>query len=972
MAADTITEDLNQGGGAPKRARKKREDSAQAKPDTARKRASGSPKNAPATKREQAAPALSARAATLPRELGGLALIALAIAIALAVLSFEITDLQPGASAQNLIGPVGARLADALLTLFGVGALCFDAMLWYLGFMLLLNRPMDWRAVEVAGQLVFILAGTILAHLMLGERLFLGHAPGGALGALCAEVLRSMFGSVGAGLIGLCLLVVSLMFVTQLSLSGLARVFASRAHKLQAWLRHRWLVHQLYRERLMEERQRILEAQHPDVDTQAKLQAELAMRPIGAPVYAFESNLDREVESKLSARLGRMFGPARQDAPAAQAAGASSAPAPASAQAPVAPGEPEAQPSAEAPAPTITKRGKKATTAPNPALDGEGDAWTLGAPPVATHDGPSQVTGADPSEAGLIDDARSHTMNVDDEDVVQVDLAAERGPVTPVGDDEGDFGPRIVESDAKAQARKIKELLAQQDGEGVLFKPQKRGGFELPPLAYLNYEGGDEQGVDADTLRDMATQIEKTLADFKVEGQIKDICPGPVITVFEFSPAAGVKISKIANLADDLAMALSALSVRIVAPIPGKGVVGIEVPNPSREMVYMKEVLADDQFQNTKMELPMGLGKDTAGSIVVTDLAKMPHLLVAGATGAGKSVAVNTMITSLLYRNSPDDVRLIMVDPKMLEFSIYADIPHLLLPVVTDPKQATVALNWAVQEMERRYHALAEMGVRNIKGYNQKVEQLTRQAEQDMAAEIEDSASIRALGIDAEGNPEHRRLPYIVVIIDEFADLMMTASKDVETAVARLAQKARASGIHLILATQRPSTDVITGLIKANFPTRVALRVTSKTDSRVILDSNGAENLLGNGDMLFVPPGTSHVKRVHGAYVSEHEIDKIVAFLRTQGKPQYDNTILVEEPGEEIEDVRDEERDELYIQAVRLVVESKQASISMIQRKLRVGYNRAARMVEMMEKDGIVSAADACKPRQVIVDSSPF
>ncbi len=446
-----------------------------------------------------------------------------------------------------------------------------------------------------------------------------------------------------------------------------------------------------------------------------------------------------------------------------------------------------------------------------------------------------------------------------------------------------------------------------------------------------------------------------------------------MITVFEFSPAPGVKISKIAILADDLALALSALSVRIVAPIPGKGVVGIEVPNPTREIVYMKEIIADDVFMGDKKKaLPMGLGKDTAGNPVVTDLAKMPHLLVAGATGSGKSVAVNTMITSLLYKNSPDDVRLIMVDPKMLEFSIYADIPHLLLPVVTDPKQATVALNWVVNEMERRYQNLADLNVRNIGGYNTKVDKLTKQAETDMAEGLEESPSIATLGIGPDGTPEHQRLPYIVVVIDEFADLMMTASKDVETAVARLAQKARAAGIHLILATQRPSTDVITGLIKANFPTRIALRVTSKTDSRVILDSNGAEALLGNGDMLFVPPGTSYVQRVHGAYVSEEEIEKIVAFLKTQGEPQYNEEILKVEDEEEEDVIEEWERDEHYADAVRLVIESKQASISMIQRKLRVGYNRAARMVELMEREGLVSPADGCRPREVIATESPY
>ncbi|WP_246099118.1 DNA translocase FtsK [Persicimonas caeni] len=494
----------------------------------------------------------------------------------------------------------------------------------------------------------------------------------------------------------------------------------------------------------------------------------------------------------------------------------------------------------------------------------------------------------------------------------------------------------------------------------------------MPPLSFLDYDDSDGVDVDTEALRSMAAQIEQTLSDFKVEGQIVEICPGPVITMFEFSPAPGVKISKIARLSDDLAMALAAYSVRIVAPIPGKGVVGIEVPNPTREMVWLKEIIADDVFQGNEMQLPMALGKGTEGEPVTADLAKMPHLLVAGATGSGKSVAVNTMIVSLLYMNSPEDVRMIMVDPKMLEFNIYEDIPHLLLPVVTDPKQATVALNWVVNEMEQRYQKLADLGVRNLKGYNKKVERLTKQAELDHLDGKEESAAMRELDIDHNGKATHERMPYLVVVIDEFADLMMTASKDVEQAVARLAQKARAAGIHVILATQRPSTDVITGLIKANFPTRMALRVTSKTDSRVILDSNGAENLLGNGDMLFVPPGTSNLKRVHGAFVSENEIHQIVDFLKEQGDPQYDESILVEEDEEEESPLEQEwEKDEYYDDAVKVVVDSGKASISMIQRKLRVGYNRAARMVDRMAAEGIVGESDGCRPREVLVDTVP-
>jgi S-DNA-T family DNA segregation ATPase FtsK/SpoIIIE len=900
----------------------------------------------------------------LPRELGGLFAVAIALAILLALVSFSPADVAEGADKiNNLIGPVGARVGDWLFTIFGLGAFCFDALLWYLGFIMLVGRRLEWRPSESFGQAIFVLSATMIAHLALGHYTFFGHQAGGFIGELGAELMRGFFGTVGAYIIAISLTVTGLMLVTNISLTTLARSIAAAFHKAYAYIRHRGRVHLEYRQRLREERLKLVHAQVAEDGDPAMLAAELAMKPIAKDSYGFEEGFEQEVNSKLSSRLGRLFGRkqleadekpgSKKEKPAKKSKAKSKKEDPKEKEEAAATKSAKADPEEQ----VDTQPRVHNQKGPEPR---EEEKWSMGEG-VAVEDNEPRI-----------DDASGNTVQVSDSDVI--DISAEGSEPSPLGDEAGDFGPRIVESEAKERARRIKQLLSEDDEKGVLFKPLVRGGFELPKISFLNYEDGDEDSVDIEQLREMAAQIEKTLRDFKVEGQIKDICPGPVITVFEFSPAPGVKISKIANLSDDLAMALAALSVRIVAPIPGKGVVGIEVPNPKREIVYMKEIIADKVFyENEKMALPMGLGKDTAGSPIVTDLAKMPHLLVAGATGSGKSVAVNTMITSLLYKNSPDDVRLIMVDPKMLEFSIYADIPHLLLPVVTDPKQATVALNWVVQEMEKRYQKLADLNVRNIKGYNKKVAKLTEQAQEDSEKGLDDSKAIRSLGLNEKGEPEHTHIPYIVVIIDEFADLMMTASKDVETAVARLAQKARAAGIHLILATQRPSTDVITGLIKANFPTRIALRVTSKTDSRVILDSNGAENLLGNGDMLFVPPGTSYVQRVHGAYVSEVEIEQIVDFLKSQGEPQYNEAILAAEDDEDGDNpLADMDRDEHYEDAVRLVVESGQASISMIQRKLRVGYNRAARMVEMMEAEGLVSPPDGCKPREVLVDTSPY
>ncbi|MCW8892535.1 MAG: DNA translocase FtsK, partial [Deltaproteobacteria bacterium] len=400
----------------------------------------------------------------------------------------------------------------------------------------------------------------------------------------------------------------------------------------------------------------------------------------------------------------------------------------------------------------------------------------------------------------------------------------------------------------------------------------------MPIASLLDHEGGEPKAIDRDSLTMAARILEKKLLDFGVEGDVVEVKPGPVVTMYEFAPAPGVKVNKIAGLQDDLAMALQAVSIRIVAPIPGRGVVGIEIPNKDREIVYLKEIIESEVFQRSGSRLAMALGKDIFGQVVVADLAKMPHLLVAGSTGSGKSVSINTIILSLLYRATPDDVRLIMIDPKMLELSIYEGIPHLLLPVVTNPKKASLALAWAVREMERRYQLMAAKGVRNIDGYNRKLAKEAKNLKDlppEPVEELFDEQIEPPLVSTPEEELEHVHLPYIVVIVDELADLMMVAGREIEESIARLAQMARAAGIHLILATQRPSVDVITGLIKANFPTRISFKVFSRTDSRTILDSMGAETLLGMGDMLFLPPGVGYLQRVHGAFVSELEVQRV-------------------------------------------------------------------------------------------------
>jgi S-DNA-T family DNA segregation ATPase FtsK/SpoIIIE len=469
-------------------------------------------------------------------------------------------------------------------------------------------------------------------------------------------------------------------------------------------------------------------------------------------------------------------------------------------------------------------------------------------------------------------------------------------------------------------------------------------GFRLPSINLLDDSREKPSSADEENLRMQSKLLEKKLDDFSVKGKVVAVSPGPVITTYEYEPAPGVKINKIVNLTDDLALALRATSIRIVAPIPGKAVIGIELPNAVRELVKFKGIAASSVFEKSKSKLTICLGKDIVGDPVVAELDKMPHLLIAGATGTGKSVALNSMICSLLYKSTPDEVKLIMIDPKRIELSHYDGIPHLITPVVTDVKKATNALFWAVREMETRYELLSEKKARNIRQYNQKINQENTTKEGEVL----------------------KILPYIVVIIDELADLMLASSRDVEVALTRLAQMARAAGIHLILATQRPSVDVLTGIIKANFPTRLTFQVSSRTDSRTIIDSNGAENLLGNGDMLFLPPGTAKLQRIHGAFISEAELSRIIEFLKAQKTPEY-NTAVVKSPPKEEDDSETLEYDERYDDAVALITKSRQASISMIQRHLRIGYNRAARIIEVMEKEGIVGPSDGAKPREVLV-----
>lgn len=479
---------------------------------------------------------------------------------------------------------------------------------------------------------------------------------------------------------------------------------------------------------------------------------------------------------------------------------------------------------------------------------------------------------------------------------------------------------------------------------------RRKGEYTLPPVALLDAPK-TERKIDERELMDGARLLEEKCREFSVEGSVVQIHPGPVVTTFEFKPDAGVKYAKITGLADDLCLAMQAESV-LIDRIPGKSTVGIQIPNRNREQISLRELLESEAYRRTSSRLTLALGKTIHGEPYMTDLATMPHLLIAGSTGTGKSVGMNAMLTSILYRATPEEVRLIMIDPKRLELGMYEDIPHLMTPVVVDPKQAANALRWAVREMEERYKTLAAEGVRNIDQYNRNIQ----------------NAMAEAKGADIGELP--KPLPFIVVVIDELADLMMVASTEVEQSIARLAQMARAVGIHLILATQRPSVDVITGLIKANLPARISFRVSSKIDSRTILDGNGAEQLLGKGDMLFLPPASSRFIRLHGPYISEQESARLASFLRKQGKPTYDESITAEDKA--AANGVDMEKDDLYDEAARIVVQSGQASISYLQRRLRIGFSRAARLVDMMEMEGLVSPAAGGKAREVLVDKGYF
>lgn len=826
-------------------------------------------------------------------------------------LFIAMVSLQVGAL---VMGPFGRSAAGRFYGLAGVCSYGLVALGVVAAIRALTEQKPVLPPMIGLGAVVGVVSLATLVHLIAPNYRLLGYGPGGAIGEHLAEILRALISTAGTVLLAMVGLVVALVIATPLRMRDVLYWCWSGMQKTGSALRYAaGVVGQFW----IDVFRAILPDRAFDRDDEVDDDDIIDSKQAAGPQPVIADRTERTVN-----RSG--------DEPV-----------------------------------ELTREKKKRSKRPD---------TEVSPPPVV-----SPVTVSDEQAAAPAPAPPKRQRLASGTEAPESDGTDQAGPVI--------FEPKFQHTDTATMA--AKEKAAEQERLKSFIKIGD-GEYQLPSIQLLNYDASASNAIDKTAMLELSAKLTQTLENYGVKGDVVAIRPGPVVTMYEFAPAPGTRVNKIVNLTDDLALALEALRVRIVAPIPGKAAVGIEVPNRAREKVFLKEILADDMFLKGRSKLPLALGKDIEGGPAVVDLARMPHLLVAGTTGSGKSVAVNSMITSLLYHCSPEDVRMIMVDPKMLELSIYEGVPHLLLPVVTDPKKANLALRWAVEEMERRYDLLAQMGVRDIATYNEKIVKRLAKLEADAlrdaadaaAAALEDDLSKAVSAQSPEEadarekivtSPPHK-LPYIVVVIDEFADLMMCAPKEVETSVARIAQKARAAGIHLILATQRPSVDVITGLIKANFPSRIAFHVTSKIDSRTILDQNGAEALLGAGDMLFSDRGGAP-QRLHGCYVDEVEINKVVEFLKTQGRPVYNLDIVKprDEDGGgdgEFSLPSGKNDDDMYDKAVHIVTTTGNASISWVQRQLRIGYNRAARLVEEMEKQGVVSSPDHTNKREVLVSAA--
>jgi S-DNA-T family DNA segregation ATPase FtsK/SpoIIIE len=905
------------------------------------------------------------------REVAALLLWTFAVFLSLALASYAgdpaappITDGPPAILGENWVGPVGAMVAKAFVTLVGVAAWVVPLEAVLLGIPYVRGRKTNATPARLAGDILMVVIGAALVQVGGPGKMLFGHHPaGGMVGELFGELARSLFSTVGSFLVGFALL--GLILIGRATFSFIAlcrwlgRLGSVSAEKTATGARSvagAW-------------------AKARELDREKEAQRRKDDEPlIAGPASGAATILVPENDPSDDEQI-------RDSDPGVELVTRGSGPRVRIVTEPF--------PDEKSPLVIVDDK-KKAPRRKKPVADVVEDE---------EDDEESEASDDESEEAPPVRAKRSRRKKTDGEEeaesvakaVADVDAPAVLD-VTPL---EGlDVGPKSKKSRASvpAPAKKPDVGITIVDTSAALekdaptkaelkkaAKPEKgaKKAFQLPSLDMLT-PGKVEIGpmFDEEKLRKNAELLIKTLADYKITGKVEEILPGPVVTTYEVSPVAGTKVSKVAALADDLALAL-AKKVRIVAPIPGKNRIGFELPNEKRHPVIFRDLVEDRRFQTLDVPLPVVLGRDIVGNPVYADLASMPHAIVAGATGAGKSVGLNVMLTSLLYRRTPEELRMLMIDPKVVELAPYDRIPHMLLPVVTDMKQAATALKWAVDEMERRYQLFADAGTKNIGTYNGWVKRV-------LSGEIKNPLGKAIIGRDHNNlqevlsvrfdDPEGEQLmpevlPMIVIVVDEFADLMMQQGKEVEVCVARLAQKARAAGMHVILATQRPSVDVITGMIKANFPTRIAYRVAQKIDSRTILDEQGAEHLLGRGDMLIKLNGTNETKRVQCPWVSEEEVQAVTDFLRAQGEPVYDENILKPRDDEAAEDDDDGETDPMYDAAVQIVAETRRCSTSWLQRKLQLGYNRAARIVETMEKRGLVGPANGAKDREVLIDS---
>ncbi|HEX8141067.1 MAG TPA: DNA translocase FtsK 4TM domain-containing protein [Pyrinomonadaceae bacterium] len=851
-------------------------------------------------------------------EVIGIALFTLGMLLTLCLVTYKPNDPSAHAGGQaeagNLIGRVGAYVAADLFQYLGLASILLLLILFIAAWQRFRQHSIQSPLRRIVGSVILILSTAALFSLFIASPLIdRSVPPGGLTGALITRVMVSGLNPVGTALMLIAAAAIGLVLATSFSFvdayGRAASVFAGDRfaffHNIPARI-SAWRAERLERAR-----------EHSEMRRLARVEREEASRLEAKSSRTGAELVDEFMRSTASLANNSAVGPVVSASTAIKRAANASA-----------------QSSDETSGETLAAEMEMAAAAA-----GMGPASAPAPPPqqrVVMQEQPISPGKQARAAAAAAVSARRAAATTNLDEAAEVEEMVRTASVVRSETDSQEETALLPAAPDRAPSRRAASALM----------PQPITDYRMPGVEFLNAPPPHSEQADEELLQ-LATRLAEKCKEFNVTGQIKHICPGPVVTTYEFKPDPGVKYSRVTGLVDDLCLALKAESIRIDR-MPGKPHVGIEVPNPTRETIHLREVVESRQFRDSTSKLTIALGKTIDGLNYVADLAKMPHLLIAGATGAGKSVGVNSLIVSILYKARPDEVKFILVDPKRLELGLYDGIPHLATPIITDPKRAAISLKWAVGEMERRYKELAGWGVRNIDGFNTEV---TRR---NMVKDY-----------DASGEP-HKPLPYIVIIIDELADLMMVSGHEVEESITRLAQMARAVGIHLVLATQRPSVDVITGLIKANFPSRISFRVSSKVDSRTIIDANGAEQLLGRGDLLFLPPGTSRLVRVHGAYVDEAEIGRIVSHIKSQGEPQYDETITQSEEEALGMDGAGGERDELFEDALRICVEMKRASTSVLQRRLRIGYGRAAAILDMMEREGFIGQADGARPRPVL------